>query len=416
MRVGLRAGFVVATGVLALALAGPSPTAAAGPRFDPLPSPAPGSPIFVSFSNRFEDSLSATLFDIVARGSDLTYIWLLQNYTCGAIGLPESHDAKNSYVHPGCPISQEIPVRVSVLVVRKSDLDTGALLLPKAGAAYFIYSQVARAADGDPATATVPPAPQLQYFGPTPSAQSTSSPPPTLFPTTTSRPATAAPSSTGSPGGGGGLPLTAVVIGGIAAIGAGTLIYRATRPPRRVRQGNQIVKYECSLHVNLDPQAARGGMGHANANLRKTITNLDGAGNVIDTTSEETVYDFAPKGNAGLFAVLLGGTPGKVIRNRARGGGEASNWYQEITQEGYDKGKAWADGSVSAPPTYRGATYNCCDYARQVCTEAGGTPPSAGTFVSTPEDMVDHIKTSAEGLTPQGPAVGEDDAAQVEGH
>lgn len=394
---------VVASLVLAFgALALPQGSARAGAPQVPLSSPPPGGPAFVSFTNRFEDSLSSTLFDIVAQGTDLAYVWSLQNVTCGSLAQPQTRDARNAYVHPSCATSVELPVRVQVVVARASDLNADGT--PKnEDVPRFVYSQVARAMDS-PDTTSVPKSPQLQYFGPAPAV-----------PTTTSRPATSAPTTTSGPGGGGdGLPVAPLVTaGGIAAVGAGTVIYLATR--RRVRQGSQTAKYECSLHIDLDPKAYRGGMGHGNANLKKTLFNLDADGKVISAASEETIYDFAPKGNAGLFDVLIGGTPGKVLRHQAHGGGSPTNWYQEITQEGYEKGKAWADATVANPPTYRGATNNCVDYARQVCIEAGGSPPSGGTFVSTPADLVEHILSSPEGLTPQGPPTGVETPA-AEGH
>lgn len=357
----------------------------------PFASPVPGSPVFVSFANVFDDSLSSTLFDIKASGTDLVYVWSLQNVSCGSLAQPQTRDTKNAYVHPSCALSQELPVRVSVLVARKSDI--GADGKPVGDVAYFTYSQIARAKDGDPATAAIDPAPQLQYFGPVPLA------------TTTSRAGSPLPTSTSGPGGG-DFPTATVAAGGIALIGAGTAVYIALRPPKRYRQGSQLIKYECSLHSDLDPKRFRGGMGHANANLRMTLYNLDADGNVIPglTSVVEDIYDFAPAGNEGLFSVLLVGVTGKVVHQRTKSaGGMSTNWYQEITQEGYYKGKAWADATLNNPPTYRGANYNCCDFAIQVCREAGGNPPTAGTVYSTPEDLVGGIVASPEGNTPPPP-------------
>src|SRR5690348_4466754 len=134
----------------------------------PFASPVPGSPVFTSFKNVFEDSLSSTLFDIAATGSDLQYVWSLQNVDCGSLAQPQTRDAQNAYVHPSCALQGEAKVRVTVLVARKSDLNANGT--PSGDVAYFTYSQIARAHDGDPATASIDPAPQLQYFGPAPLA------------------------------------------------------------------------------------------------------------------------------------------------------------------------------------------------------------------------------------------------------
>ncbi len=212
-RMSVRPGAAIAAACLAIvaSFAGGPRVAAAGPRLVPLQSPAPGSPVFTSFKNTYEDSLSSTLFDIVAQGSDLAYVWSLQNVTCGTLGQPQTRDPKNAYVHPGCATAAEVPVRVTVLVAKRADLNADGT--PKADVAYFTYSQSARATDGDPAMATLPIASALQYFGPV-----------QPIPTTTSRAsASAEPSAVAVGGGtataGGDLPWWIIVIVAIALLG-----------------------------------------------------------------------------------------------------------------------------------------------------------------------------------------------------
>src|SRR2546423_7708319 len=121
VRVGIRCVVVVSV-VLFLGMAAMRPATGAPSGGGPFASPLPGSPVFVSFANVFEDSLSSTIFDIKATGSDLEYVWSLQNVDCGSLSLPQGRDERNAYVHPSCALQGEVKVRVTVLVAKKTDL------------------------------------------------------------------------------------------------------------------------------------------------------------------------------------------------------------------------------------------------------------------------------------------------------
>ena len=140
-----RAIRVAACAVLVVALAaiagGPGSVRAASGGI-PLASPAPGGPVFVSFKNTFEDSLSSTLFDITAQGSGLAYVWSLQNVTCGSLGQPQTRDPKNAYVHPSCPVPTEI------LVPRNTWADHEAYTRTARRLAGLFRENFARYADG----------------------------------------------------------------------------------------------------------------------------------------------------------------------------------------------------------------------------------------------------------------------------
>ena len=155
----------------------------------------------------------------------------------------------------------------------------------------------------------------------------------------------------------------------------------ATTPTQssRPRRTTTETTYRCSLHVDLDPTAFRGGMGHGNADLSRTTITKDEQGQVVSTETAEDVYDFAPRASqTGMWEVLVSGTPGQVDRDpgptqHSRG----THWYYVITQEQYEAAKAWGDAQVESPPSYRATTYNCIDFALDLVRHAGVTPPAA---------------------------------------
>jgi hypothetical protein len=165
--------------------------------------PVAGSPAFASFLASF-DNVGTTHFVANATSSDgspLAFVWSLQNVTCGFLVEPQARGNTNGYYHGasqqfpgGCPFSIESQTRVTVLVARAADLDASGT--PRADAAYFTYSQVARAHDSTQ-TANLDPASTLNVVAgtlpPTPSPSPTSSP--SSSPTTSSPGPAPAPSS-----------------------------------------------------------------------------------------------------------------------------------------------------------------------------------------------------------------------------
>jgi hypothetical protein len=198
--------------------------------------------------------------------------------------------------------------------------------------------------------------------------------------------ASSAPPASTPPGTGSGVGPTPEQIALAAAsavivVGLVMLLLRWRRG--RKRKGTVEYTYQCSLHCDLDPKAYRGGLGHAWADLQRTKITKDEQGKVVSTEPEETEYDFAPAGNASTWDTVVGGTPGKVLPVHRRGGPPATgtNEYYEITKDGYDQAKAWADGTVTSPPTYRAITYNCVDYSLELCRRAGAPiPDGAGAM------------------------------------
>ncbi len=144
------------------------------------------------------------------------------------------------------------------------------------------------------------------------------------------------------------------------------------------------VRYRCSLHCDLNPTAYRGGMGHANADLAKVTVTLDEQGQEISRRTEEDIYDFAPAGNEGAFWVVVYGVDGKVDRDPARNPDapriSGTHMYYDISEESYNAAKAWADGQVENPPTYRATTSNCVDFAVDLVAHAGVTTPDIWSF------------------------------------
>jgi hypothetical protein len=138
-----------------------------------LSGPAPGSPVFDSFSSRF-DGQGTTVFLIsahTASNAGLAYVWSLENAGCGHLTVNGLTTVPtNGYYHGaladppnGCPTppGAEINAVVQVVVARAADVDASGNV--RSGAPYLVYSQVARAHDS-PQTAGYSTNVKLTYF------------------------------------------------------------------------------------------------------------------------------------------------------------------------------------------------------------------------------------------------------------
>ena len=192
----------------------------------PVSGPAPGSPVFLSFTASFNGAGNTQLQLNAMPGdaSPLAYVWSLQNVHCGALADPNTRTDQNGYLHgpsatypDGCPFAVESVTRVVVQVARANDLDASGM--PRDGAPYFVYSQVARGHDSDQ-TADLGPAAMLQYYGVgagTSSGTSAGAPP--------------ASATTGTSAGS-GFPVAGVVVGVVVAGVGGVLLWYVVRRPR----------------------------------------------------------------------------------------------------------------------------------------------------------------------------------------
>ena len=139
----------------------------------PLSGPAPGSPVFDSFSSRF-DGQGTTVFLMsahTATNAGLAYIWSLENAGCGHLTVAGQTSAPtNGYYHGaladppnGCPTPPGIEINavVQVVVARAADVDASGHV--RGGAPYLVYSQLARAHDS-PQTVGYSTNVKLTYF------------------------------------------------------------------------------------------------------------------------------------------------------------------------------------------------------------------------------------------------------------
>jgi hypothetical protein len=393
------AGLALATAFLLAQPAAAATTTAA--QVATFGRPVAGSPLFVSFTNTFDQDISTTVFTVVAQSSDgspLGYRWTL-SAPCGTLTAPGADQPSNGYFHGptaqqpnGCPPppGAEILTTVTVDVFRASDADP-ATHAPKAGAPYFTYVMSARAQD-EQATAGFPTNAQLDYNGTPPAPTQT----PTATPTTT--PVTAATTPVASTGGPpwwiAVLVLVVVVIAIAAWIATHRPVMTVETPPleKCAREKADLASAEEA------EKAARAKFAPIDAAQKK----LSAARLAADSTREEserldkaagaTKHTDSGSNSEGVSFTRVHWNykypSGKEAAEKARGAAEAAAKALEEAQKSFDGMGGWSawneahnalTAAENALKAAQDALAKCMGVAAPVPPAVGGTTTDGGT-------------------------------------